>query len=179
MDGQVVTRVRSLAARLGLGSREAAAWASYDWANSAFTTTVVAAVFPIYDQSVVSAGLPGNLASVYFGYTTAAGLTLVALVSPVLGAIADHYRAKKRLLAGVVGANVFYDSLFSHVEADADRLSTAGYALGYPGGGALVLSRVDVTEGRRRAREANRAGAATDEPPISGAGGAAGSGGGT
>jgi UMF1 family MFS transporter len=33
---------------LGLGSPAAIAWALYDWANSAFATTVVAAVFPIY-----------------------------------------------------------------------------------------------------------------------------------
>jgi UMF1 family MFS transporter len=158
---------------LGLGSPAAIAWALYDWANSAFATTVVAAVFPIYYQSVIGAGLPGNLASVYFGYTTAAGLALVAVASPVLGAIADRYRAKKRFLAGFVvlgvlataglffagegdvlfasglfvlanvgfvGANVFYDSLLGHIEgADPDRLSSAGYAVGYLGGGVLLV----------------------------------------
>lgn len=159
--------------RFGLGSRESLSWALYDWANSAFATTVVAAVFPIYYESTIGGGLPGNLASVYFGYTTAVGLALVALASPVLGAVADHYRAKKKLLAGFlalgvtataglfttgpgdvlvasalfvaanvgfVGANVFYDSLLGHVEsADPDRLSTAGYALGYLGGGILLV----------------------------------------
>jgi len=164
--------VRERVSGLGLGSPATLAWALYDWANSAFATTVVAAVFPIYYESVIGAGLPGNLASVYFGYTTAAGLALVAVVSPVLGAIADRYRAKKRFLAGFatlgvlataglsftgegdvllasglfvlanagfVGANVFYDSLLGHLDADPDRLSTAGYALGYLGGGVLLV----------------------------------------
>ncbi len=144
----------------------------YDWANSAFATTVVAAVFPIYYESVIGGGLPGNLASVYFGYTTAAGLALVALVSPVLGTLGDRYGIRKRLLAafvvlgvtataglfttgegdvvvasalfvvanvGFVGANVFYDSLLGDVATDADRLSAAGYALGYLGGGVLLV----------------------------------------
>lgn len=39
--------------RLGLHRRELRAWAMYDWANSAFQTTIIAAVFPIY--SLVSA----------------------------------------------------------------------------------------------------------------------------
>jgi UMF1 family MFS transporter len=145
----------------------------HDWANSAFATTVVAAVFPIYYESTIGGGLSGNLASVYFGYTTAVGMAIVAVSSPVLGAIADHYRAKKKLLGafvslgvlataglfttgpgdvllasalfvlanvGFVGANVFYDSLLGHVEdADPNRLSTAGYALGYVGGGLLLV----------------------------------------
>jgi UMF1 family MFS transporter len=168
-----VSRIGSLRSRAGLASREAVSWALYDWANSAFATTVVAAVFPIYYESVVGANLPGNLASVYFGYTTAIGLALIALASPVLGAIADHYRAKKRFLgafvvlgvlataglfftgegdvllasglfvaanAGFVGANVFYDSLLSHVaDDDPDGLSAAGYAVGYLGGGVLLV----------------------------------------
>lgn len=167
-----VSSLAGFRSRFGLGSREAVSWALYDWANSAFATTVVAAVFPIYYESVVGANLPGNLASVYFGYTTAVGLALAALASPVLGAIADHYRAKKWFLGafaalgvlataglfatgegdvllasalfvaanvGFVGANVFYDSLLSHVGEDPDRLSTAGYAVGYLGGGVLLV----------------------------------------
>jgi len=100
----------------------------YDWANSAFATTVVAAVFPIYYSTVIGTCLPGNLASVYFGYTTAVGLTLVALVSPVLGAIADRNQAKKKMLGGFVALLVFFV------------------------GGALLLSQVDVDRGQTVAR---------------------------
>ena len=38
--------------RLGLGRPELRAWAMYDWANSVFVTTVIAAVFPIYFSTV-------------------------------------------------------------------------------------------------------------------------------
>ena len=43
--------------RLGLGRPDLRAWAMYDWANSAFQTTIIAAIFPIYFHSVVAAGL--------------------------------------------------------------------------------------------------------------------------
>ncbi|MGD2153532.1 MAG: MFS transporter [Gemmatimonadales bacterium] len=158
---------------LGLHRRELRSWALYDWANSAFATTIMGAVLPIYFARVAAGHMPGNVATAYWGYTTALGLALIALASPVLGAIGDYMGAKKRFLAGFMilgviataclylvtqgawllastlfifgnigfaGANVFYDSLLPHIadEDEVDRVSTAGYALGYVGGGILL-----------------------------------------
>ena len=50
--------MRELLDRVGLGRRDLRAWAMYDWANSAFQTTIIAAVFPIYYQKVAAAGQP-------------------------------------------------------------------------------------------------------------------------
>ena len=50
------------------------AWCMYDWANSAFATTILAAVFPIYYGTVAGAALPGNRATVYYGYTASLAL---------------------------------------------------------------------------------------------------------
>ena len=158
---------------LGLHRRELRAWALYDWANSAFVTTIVAAAFPIFYSSVAAADLPKDEATARYAFTTAIALALVALMTPVLGAVADHLGAKKRLLGsflvlgvlatatmffigrgdwlfasvvfvfgnvGFSGANVFYNSLLPHIarEHEIDRVSTAGYALGYLGGGLLL-----------------------------------------
>jgi UMF1 family MFS transporter len=159
--------------KLGLHRRELRAWAMYDWANSSYATTVVAAVLPIYFHDVAAADLPEHLRSAYWGYVSGLALLLVAVMSPLVGAVADYLGAKKRLLFAltVVGAAsaaatmfvyrgdwllaaalfvvgnvaffggyVFYDSLLPHIAApdEVDRVSSAGFALGYLGGGLLL-----------------------------------------
>ena len=162
---------------LGLHRRELRAWALYDWANSAFVTTVMAAVLPIYYHQVAAVGLPENLRTAYWGYTQTIALAIIALSSPILGAMADYLGAKKKFLAffafsGVVGSallyfvergdwmfasaafivgnigfaagEVFYESLLPHIARpdEIDRVSTAGYALGYVGGGLLLAAQL-------------------------------------
>jgi len=89
------------------------AWAMYDWANSAFATTIMAAVLPVYYSSVAAAGLPKNLATAYWGYTTSISALLAAILSPILGAIADFRGSKKKFLTvfmiiGVTGTALLY-----------------------------------------------------------------------
>ncbi len=88
----------SLLVRLGLGRPELRAWVMYDWANSAYWTTIIAAVFPIYYAKVAAAGLPENVAAFRFGIATTIALTVTAVISPPLGALADAAGHKKRLL---------------------------------------------------------------------------------
>ena len=85
-------------ARLGLRTREQRAWATYDWANSAFQCTIITAVFPIYFTSVASKGVPQATATEHFATATTIALTIIAVLSPILGAYADYAGAKKRLL---------------------------------------------------------------------------------
>src|SRR4051812_49862488 len=92
--------MRRLLDRMGLGRRELRAWAMYDWANSAFQTTIVAAIFPIYFQKVAAAGLPGPVATSRFAWATTWAILIVAVIAPLLGAMADYAAAKKKLLAG-------------------------------------------------------------------------------
>ncbi|MBY9081967.1 MFS transporter [Paenibacillus sp. HN-1] len=74
------------------------AWIMYDWANSAYATTVLAAVLPIFYSSVAADGLDKNTAASYLAYTHAVGMALVALLSPVLGAVSDLSGKKTSLL---------------------------------------------------------------------------------
>jgi len=91
----------------GLHRPELRAWAMYDWANSAFWTTVVAAVFPIYYARVAAEGLDPEVAAFRFGIATTLALATIAVMSPLLGALADLVGKKKSLLAGftLVGAS--------------------------------------------------------------------------
>jgi MFS transporter, UMF1 family len=162
-----------LLARLGLDRPELRAWAMYDWAASSMQTTVMVAVFPIYFVKVAGAGLAGGGATQRLATVNTIALVLIALASPVLGAVSDYGGNKKRFIAGfmavgaaavaglffvhtgdltlaswlfvialigVAGSFVFYEALLPHIArgGELDRVSTAGYALGYVGGGILL-----------------------------------------
>ena len=163
----------SILSRLGLHRPEIRAWAMYDWAASAMQTTIMVAVFPIYFVKVAGAELPGSSATQRLAAVNTVALAVVALLSPILGAMSDYGAMKKRFLAafmvlgvgavaamylihrgdiglasalflialiGAAGSFVFYEALLPHIAApgEIDRVSTAGYALGYVGGGVLL-----------------------------------------
>ena len=90
-------------------------WAMYDWANSAFVTTIIAAVLPVYYSTVAGANLPGNLATAYWGYTASIALLIIAVIAPVLGAIADFSGVKKRLLASFAAVGIVASALLFFV----------------------------------------------------------------
>jgi MFS transporter, UMF1 family len=73
-------------------------WAMYDWANSAFSTTILATVMPIFYSSVAGKDLSPTTSTAYWGYTQSISLFLIVLLSPVLGAIADAGKGKKGFL---------------------------------------------------------------------------------
>jgi UMF1 family MFS transporter len=154
------------------------AWCMYDWANSAFATTIMAAMFPPFYRSLaIRAGLSESNATAYWGYTTSIALLVIALIAPALGAISDSTGGKKLYVAffawmgiisttaflfigtdtwllastlfilgniGFAGANVFYESMLPHIAKNnnIDQISTRGYAMGYVGGGILLVINV-------------------------------------
>ena len=70
----------------------------YDLANSAFSTTVITAIFPVYFASVAGADLPPGEATRLLARTTTIALATSAVLAPFLGALADYAPIKKRLL---------------------------------------------------------------------------------
>jgi len=73
-------------------------WALYDWGNSAFATTVMAGFFPVFFKQFWSVGADVNESTAMLGFGNSAASLLVALMAPVLGAIADRGSAKKKFL---------------------------------------------------------------------------------
>ena len=73
-------------------------WALYDWANSAFATTVMAGFFPVFFKKYWSYGTDVNMSTAQLGFGNALASLIVALMAPVLGAIADRGSAKKKFL---------------------------------------------------------------------------------
>jgi UMF1 family MFS transporter len=150
------------------------AWTMYDWANSAFATTIMASILPNYFGMFIATESSLTL----WGYTVAIGSLIAALISPILGAIADFRGSKKTFMfffialgvvstglmyladtpsdwllvcilyilgtIGFAGSLVFYDALLPHVAGpdEIDEVSSRGYAMGYIGGGLLLLINV-------------------------------------
>ncbi|MEN6479872.1 MAG: MFS transporter [Anaerolineales bacterium] len=87
------------------------AWCMYDWANSAFATTIMAALLPPYFASVAAYGLPPGRATSIWGYSVSLAMIVAALLGPVLGAIADYTGAKKRFLLGFLVPAIIFTAL--------------------------------------------------------------------
>ena len=75
------------------------AWALCDWANSAFATTVMAGFFPLYFKQFWNAGVPATESTFRLGLANGIASLVVALIAPLIGAIADKGGARVRLLA--------------------------------------------------------------------------------
>ncbi len=73
-------------------------WAFYDWANSAFATTVMAGFFPIFFKSFWNTGVTDLVSTARLGIGNSVSGITVALMAPILGAVADRGSAKKRFL---------------------------------------------------------------------------------
>ncbi len=167
-------------------SREIFGWMMYDWANSAFSTTVAGALLSPYLTSLAQGvvgqnGVVLNLgplgavtAKSFFPFCISISVLLQVFLLPVLGAIADYSHLKKKLMAlfcyigavatcglfvitgrfyffgGIlfIAANlsfgaslVLYNAFLPEICSDdqGDKVSSRGFALGYLGGGLLLL----------------------------------------
>jgi UMF1 family MFS transporter len=90
---------RGLLWSLGLHRPELRAWALYDWAISSMQTVITTAVFPIFFLKVAAADKPPEVATQWWGYANTIAAVVVAVMGPVLGAVADVRAAKKRFMA--------------------------------------------------------------------------------
>jgi UMF1 family MFS transporter len=105
----------------------------YDWANSAFQTTVITAVFPNFFSRVAAAnpidGQPPLLApaeaTAAFSWGTTICLTFIAILGPILGAIADYRAAKKKMLAIFMSVGVVTTAAMATIDAGEWRWALA------------------------------------------------------
>ena len=167
-----------------LGTREQTGWYFYDWANSAFSTTVVAVFLGPYLTGITQAaadsagfvhpfGIPVR-AGAFFPFVVSLSVVLQVLILPVIGAVADYTHLKKRIMGvfAYIGAfatlglyflngtnymyggllflianlsfgaaMVCYNAFLPDIAApdERDKVSSYGWALGYLGGGLLLL----------------------------------------
>ena len=128
-------------------------WALYDWANSAFATTVMAAFFPIFFKKFWSAGVDPVESTAKLGLANSIAGMVVALCAPVLGAIADKGSAKKKFLLffAFIGI-VMTASLYMVAQGDW-VLAIAVYVLatiGFSGGNIFYDSLLTAVASEKR-----------------------------
>jgi UMF1 family MFS transporter len=88
-------------------------WSLYDFANSAFATTVMAGFFPLFFKQYWSAGADVTESTFHLGLSNSIASIIVLVLAPILGAIADRGASKKRFLfafasLGVIMTGAFY-----------------------------------------------------------------------
>jgi len=108
-------------------------WAMYDWANSAFATTVMAGFFPIFFKQYWSHGADVNLSTAQLGFGNSLASLLVALMAPVLGAIADKGSAKKKFLIFFAYLGVLMTAGLFLIQQGQWALAIFVYAMGVIG----------------------------------------------
>ncbi|MEW6672009.1 MAG: MFS transporter [Thermodesulfobacteriota bacterium] len=105
-------------------------WAMYDWANSAFATTVMAGFFPIFFKQFWSSGADINVSTARLGFANSCAGLLVALAAPVLGAMADKGAVKKKFLVFFAYLGVLMTAALFFVQKGQWAWAVFIYAMG-------------------------------------------------
>ncbi|MBX2869616.1 MAG: MFS transporter [Acidiferrobacterales bacterium] len=113
-------------------NKQVVSWALYDWANSAFATTVMAGVFPIFYSSL-SQDLSTKDAQFWFNITLLVSSIAVAIAAPILGAIADAGGGRKKFLATFAMLGITMAAALAWVNAGMWVIGLVIYGLGKVG----------------------------------------------
>ena len=115
-----------------LSKRAVVAWALYDWANSAFATSVIAGLFPIYYRTL-SAELSADAAQFWFYITLGVSGIALAVAAPLLGAIADRGGRRKSFLAAFAALGIVMCAGLAWVHAGMWQVGLVIYGIGMIG----------------------------------------------
>jgi len=121
--------------------KEILGWCMYDVADSAFTTVIVTALYAPYFAKVV-VGDP-NRADFLWGIAASISEVVVAILAPILGAIADFSGSRKKFLGVCAVTIAFFTAALWFVGPGAVTLGLALYVaanIGFAGGGVFIDS---------------------------------------
>ena len=91
-------------------SRSEISWILYDVGNSAFVLVMVTALMPIYFKDFAASGLPDATSTSYWGFANSCASLVLAVLSPILGALADYRNRKKILFLIFLSIGLFFNT---------------------------------------------------------------------
>jgi len=100
--------------------KERFAWYLYDFANTSFTVLIITALFPLYFEDLATLVFMDNgvMGGVLWGYATSITMVIVAISSPILGAVADYSGSKKKFLIFYTALCVVFNSFMFFLRDD-------------------------------------------------------------
>ena len=114
-------------------NKSAWSWALYDWANSAFATTVMAGFFPIFFKSYWASNLTDAESTFAIGSVNSLVGLLIAFSAPVLGAFADAGDSKRKFLFGFAFLGIITTGYLFFIPGSSWKLAVIFYGLGVIG----------------------------------------------
>ena len=114
-------------------NKSAWSWALYDWANSAFATTVMAGFFPIFFKSYWASDLSDAESTFAIGSVNSLVGLLIAFSAPVLGAFADAGDSKRRFLFSFAFLGIITTGYLFFIPDSSWKLAVIFYGLGVIG----------------------------------------------
>ena len=119
--------------------REIWSWALYDWANSAFATTVMAGFFPLFLKLYWGDGVEPTHTTYYLGIGNSIASLFIVILAPILGAMADNGSLKKRMLAAFASVGVIATGSLYLVELGMWPLAILLYSIAVVGFSGCLL----------------------------------------
>jgi len=115
--------------RSHLFRRPVFAWALYDWANSAYATTVIAVFFPLYFKQTLAADQSATESTFWLGVASGTSSFVLAVLAPFLGAVADKGNSHMRWLMLFTAIGVVPTVLLAYVGAGNWQMAAVWFAI--------------------------------------------------
>ena len=129
-------------------------WALYDWANSAFATTVMAGFFPIFFKSYWASDLSDAESTFAIGSVNSLVGLLIAFSAPILGAFADAGDSKRKFLFSFIFLGIIATGYLFFIPESSWKLAVIFYGIGVIGfsGGNIFYDSLLVTVSKEKER---------------------------